>query len=232
MAYDMKGLLSYALTGCAIAVLIIVSVSFFAPQYVYETPTPLVEVPPSPTPTPTTPPSSVTPTATPTPAATPTPTVTSTPKVTPMETLNTGILSIMITDTPLILRNLNLTIDHFEVCNSEGEWFEIPVNRSVAYFDLLKLQNITKEIAVCELPVGNYTMVKMKILHANATLISGETLRLRVSGVFVDASVNFEVENGLKTIVILDIDIKVQTPILGSEEEVNPTVTATVIPPS
>jgi len=232
MTYNKRSLLGYALTGCVIAVLIIVSVSFFVPRDVYEVPTPLVEVPPTPTTTPgfTSSPSS--PSSTSKPTNTPPSSATPTPKEMGTETLNTGVLSIMVTDAPIVLRNLNITIDHFKVCNSQGEWFEIPVNGSVAYFDLLKLQNLTREVAVGELPAGNYTMVKMRILHANATLPTGEVVKFRVHTMYVNVSVHFEIKEGLKTIVILDIDLNVQTPILGYDEEVSPTVTATVIPPS
>lgn len=147
------------------------------------------------------------------------------------ETSNTGSLKIHVKDNPLVMKHLNLTIEGFEVSNSEGEWFEIPIDGGIAQFDLSQLRNITREVVVAELPAGEYTMVRMKILHANATLESGQELILRIANVYIDVDVRFEIENDKETIVLLDINVQL-SPIVGVETVFHPKVKATVIPPS
>jgi len=94
-----------------------------------------------------------------------------------------GRLTIQITDKPAELRHLNITIDKLSIQkageNQTETWIELALlGGKPIYFDLLNLQNITLTLSDTEIPTGNYTMIKMHVLTANATDIDGSTIEL------------------------------------------------------
>ncbi len=92
-----------------------------------------------------------------------------------------GTLIILVTDAPADLRNLNLTIDKLSIHGSGGKWTDLELlGGGPIYFDLLALQNISMCLSVTEVPAGNYTMLRMHVLKANATFVNGEVADLRV----------------------------------------------------
>jgi len=95
---------------------------------------------------------------------------------------NKGKLTIQITDKPTNLTHLNLTIDSLSI-HREGGGNESWVNLTLTggkpvYFDLLALQNVSLTLSETQVPAGNYTMIKMHVLTANATDINGKTFEL------------------------------------------------------
>jgi hypothetical protein len=93
-----------------------------------------------------------------------------------------GRLTIQVTDKPVELKHLNLTIDKLSI-HKEGDnnetWVDLPLTDGTpVYFDLLSLQNVSLTLSDSEVPVGNYTMIKMHVLTANATYLNGTTLEL------------------------------------------------------
>jgi len=85
-----------------------------------------------------------------------------------------GTLIVLLTDAPVDLQHLNLTIDSFSVLNESDE-IDLPLNGGAneASFDLLALQNITETISTAQIPAGNYTKMRMGIKDANATFSNG-----------------------------------------------------------
>ena len=94
---------------------------------------------------------------------------------------NKGRLTVQVTDKPANLTHLNITIDRLLIQKSDGENITLDLKGGEAvYFDLLALQNVTLTLSETEIPTGNYTMIRMHILTANATYIDGSTDPLRV----------------------------------------------------
>jgi len=95
---------------------------------------------------------------------------------------NKGRLTVQITDKPADLEHLNLTIDKLSIQKSDGEniTLELKGGGEAVYFDLLALENVTLTLSETEIPAGNYTMIRMHVLTANATYIDGSTHQLRV----------------------------------------------------
>lgn len=93
-----------------------------------------------------------------------------------------GRLTIQVTDKPVELKHLNLTIDKLSI-HKEGDnnetWVNLPLTGGTpVYFDLLSLQNVSLTLSDSQIPAGNYTMIKMHVLTANATYLNGTTVEL------------------------------------------------------
>ncbi len=153
----------------------------------------------------------------------------------PPTAIKTGMLAVKVTDAPADLKHLNLTINSVEVCNETEQWVSLPIDGGTAYFDLLELENVTMDLAIGEIPSGNYTKIRMQIVSANATLADGETIMLEVPSGHVDIHVRFEVKAGKTTSLIIDIivdKIKIaEKGQSGNPANLNPQFKAIVIPP-
>ncbi len=159
------------------------------------------------------------------------------PSIFPPVTANTGTLIVKVTDAPVPdLRHLNLTISSVEVCNKTGGWTVLQILGGVASFDLLKLENVTRDLALGEIPPENYTKIRMWIVSANATLADGKVIPLRVPPGHIDICIQFEVKAGKMTSLIIDIIVdKVHIAERGGSGKpanLNPQFKAIVIPPS
>jgi len=92
-----------------------------------------------------------------------------------------GTLIIKIMDKPVELKHLNITIDWVKIQDQNENWLDLEIkNGTPFYFDLLALQNITETLSKTTIPAGNYTMIKMHVLTANATYLDGSNATLRV----------------------------------------------------
>ena len=119
---------------------------------------------------------------------------------------NTGTLEIKLTDAPVHdLQHLNLTINKVEVENETGSWVEVTILDGVAYFDLLKLENVTMDLSIEEMPIGNYTKIRMQIISANATLADNSTIPLNIPPGHIDINISFEINSGETTNLLIDI---------------------------
>jgi hypothetical protein len=81
-----------------------------------------------------------------------------------------GVLTIQIMDKPTELKNLNITIDWVRIQGEEG-WVNLTLKTDPDpfYFDLLALENVSETLSTTEIPSGNYSMIEMHVLTANAT---------------------------------------------------------------
>ena len=149
----------------------------------------------------------------------------------------TGTLSVLVTDAPVPdLLNLNLTISSFMVQNGTGGWVSIPIKGGIQYFDLLKLQNVTRDLALGSLPVGNYSKIRLQIDTANATLSDGSKIDLRVPSGHIDLQVRFGIIGVKTTSLVIDIVVdKIQIAESGSSGKpanLNPQFKFVVVPPT
>ena len=123
---------------------------------------------------------------------------------------NTGTLIIKLTDAPVDLEHLNITIDSVSVQRVEDDtetWENLTFVEGVSevYFDLLALRNVTMDLSITEIPPGNYTMIKMHIKTANATYVGGGNVTLTVPSENIKVIVHFEVKRSEETAVLIDM---------------------------
>ena len=125
----------------------------------------------------------------------------------PSLTVQTGTLIVLLTDAPVNVTHLNVTIDSFSVNLENESWIDIPFvdNKDEVYFDLLQLYNVTMELSVAEIPAGNYTKMRMTIKTANATFANGDTVDLTVPPGKIDIIIHFEIEHDDTTVVLIDM---------------------------
>jgi len=120
---------------------------------------------------------------------------------------NTGTLIIKLTDAPVNATHLNVTISGLSIHRVGHGWENLTFVDEVSdvYVDLLKLQNVTMELSVTEMPPGNYTMIRMDITTANVTYADNGTDELRVPSNAIKVIVHFEVKAGEETSVLIDV---------------------------
>jgi len=125
----------------------------------------------------------------------------------PSITAQKGTLIVLLTDAPVNITHLNITIDSFSVNLENESWIDIPFvdNEDEVYFDLLQLYNVTMELSVAEIPAGNYTKMRMTIKTANATFANGDTPDLTVPPDKIDIIIQFEIEHDDTTVVLIDM---------------------------
>ncbi len=118
-----------------------------------------------------------------------------------------GVLTIQIMDKPVALDHLNMTIDWAKIQDADGNWYNLTLKTEPFYFDLLSLQNVSKTLSETEIPAGNYTMIWMHVLTANATYPDGSVADLRVPSdtVKVLLKPQLSLESGGQVTVLIDL---------------------------
>jgi len=124
---------------------------------------------------------------------------------------NTGTLMIKLTDAPVPLDQLNVTIKNVTVHNvEEDRWINLEFvdAKENVTVDLLKLENVTTDLSITSIPAGNYTMIKLHVAKASA-LFQGEDkpVELNVPSKTIKVIVHFEIENGELRIVLIDMGV-------------------------
>jgi hypothetical protein len=144
-------------------------------------------------------------------------------------TRQTGTLSVSIMDAPADLSHLNVTINALYVHNDDNDsWLQLNFTGGVSsvYFDLLALQNVTKELSTVSMPIGNYSKIRMDVLAANATLNDGSTEDLTVPPGHIDVILSFEIKADQTTNVL--IDMQADTVAISHSGNLKPVLKATV----
>lgn len=130
------------------------------------------------------------------------------PSLFPGAQAKTGTLVVKVTDAPAPdLIDLNLTITSIQVLNRTEGWVDVPLTNGPAYFDLLQLHNVTRDLGLSSLAAGNYTKIRLEISKANCTFSNGNTTDLNVPPGHTDIQVQFEIKAGETTAVIIDIEV-------------------------
>jgi len=119
-----------------------------------------------------------------------------------------GTLIIKIMDKPTELKHLNITIDWVQIKDQDENWINLTIKGDVPfYFDLLALQNITETLSETAIPAGNYTMIRMHVLTANATYPddSNATLNVPSSVIRIPLKPHIKMESEGSVTVIIDL---------------------------
>jgi hypothetical protein len=142
---------------------------------------------------------------------------------------NTGTLFVSITDAPANLTNLNVTLSTMYVHNDDNDsWIQLGFTSGVTkvYFDLLALNNVTKELSTSAIPVGNYSKIRLGIESANATFADGTVMNLTVPPEHIDVIVSFQIKAGQGTDLL--IDMQADTAAISQSGNLKPVLKATV----
>jgi hypothetical protein len=121
----------------------------------------------------------------------------------------TGTLTVLLTDAPTDLEHLNITISSLSAHNVDENWIELNFvgDKESVYFDLLALYNVTMELSSQEIPVGNYTKLRMKIETANATKTDGEIIEdIEVPSGKIDIIIHFEIDSDETAYLLIDME--------------------------
>jgi hypothetical protein len=143
-----------------------------------------------------------------------------------------GTLTVSIKDAPVQLSKLDVTIDSIEVQNENSGWIKLPFLQGTqnVTFDLLTLQNITKDLTTTQLPAGNYSKMRLQVLDANATFTgSEEAVPLKVPSGKIDIIIKFEIKEGATTNVL--IDMTADWVAISNSHNLRPVLKATVTYP-
>ena len=121
-----------------------------------------------------------------------------------------GVLTILITDKPVELVHLNMTIDWVKIQDAGENWYNLTLKTEPFYFDLLSLQNVSETLSETELPAGNYTAIWMHVLTANATYPDGAVAELRVPSdvikVLLKPHISLEADGQMTVLIDLQPD--------------------------
>ena len=109
-------------------------------------------------------------------------------------------------DKPVELKNLNITVDRVRIQGENG-WVNLTLNTEPFYFDLLTLQNVSETLSVTEIPSGNYSLIELHVLTANATYPDETTATLNVPSDMINVvlSPHLNLENGGQVTVLIDL---------------------------
>lgn len=121
-----------------------------------------------------------------------------------------GMLQVFLTDAPLDdVQNVIVRFEGVDVHSDTTGWTEI--STELSEIDLLELQDgATEMLAVDELPAGNYTQIRLRLV--SATLVLNDTIENVTipsgfqSGVKINPKPPIEVKSGQATKVVLDFD--------------------------
>ncbi len=117
-----------------------------------------------------------------------------------------GVLTLQVIDKPVELKNLNITIDWVRIQGEDG-WVNLTLKTEPFYFDLLTLQNVSETLSVTEIPSGNYSMIEMHVLTANATYPDDTNTTLNVPSDVIKVLLkpHLNLENDGQVTVIIDL---------------------------
>jgi len=120
--------------------------------------------------------------------------------------IQAGTLMVLLTDAPVNLTQLNVTIDSFSILNDTAET-DLPINGigGEITFDLLALSNVTETISNSQVSAGNYTKMRMTVKQANATYQDGSWSTLSVPSGKIDIIAHFEIKNAGTTVILIDM---------------------------
>lgn len=146
-----------------------------------------------------------------------------------------GILTLQVTDKPAELEHLNITIDKLSIQKDEGgniTWIDLKlIDDKPIYFDLLALQNVSLTLSKTEISAGNYTMIRMHVLTANATKPDGtiiEPLRVPSENIKVLLKPHLTMQSGSAITITIDLEPETAQIAISHNLNLKPTMKAMV----
>ncbi len=141
-----------------------------------------------------------------------------------------GTITVQIKDAPVELQHLNITIDWARIQGDNGGWTNLTLNSTPFYFDLLQLQNVSKTLSSTSVPSGNYTMIEMHVLTANATYVDGTDVNLNVPSdtIKVLLDPHIDLKSGGQVIILIDLQADNNAVAISHSLNLRPVVQAVV----
>ena len=141
-----------------------------------------------------------------------------------------GTLKVSITDAPVDLSKLEVTIDSIEVQSQNSSWVNLAFIDGVqsVRVDLLTLQNITQELSTTQISTGNYTKIRLHVQDATATYKDGTTDNLTVPSEKIDVIIHFEIKENETTYIL--VDMTADSAAISASHNLRPVLKATVEP--
>jgi len=143
---------------------------------------------------------------------------------------NKGILTIRIMDKPVELEHLNVTIDWVRIQDQDENWYNLTLKSEPFYFDLLALQNVSETLSETAIPEGNYTMIWMHVLTANATYRDFTDANLTVPSDVIKVLLkpSLSLEGGGQVTVLIDLQPDLNSIAISQSLNLRPVVKAVV----
>jgi len=120
-----------------------------------------------------------------------------------------GVLTIQVMDKPVDLDHLYLTIDWVKIQGEDEAWIDLPLKTGEESFnfDLLALQDVSETLSEAEVPAGNYTMIQMHVLDANAVYPDQSEAELNVPSDVIKVLLkpHLEIESDGQVTVLIDL---------------------------
>ena len=116
-----------------------------------------------------------------------------------------GFQIVKISEEQANVAHLNLTLDGFEIRQTDGDWTEIGVSGETVSFNLLRDLETSIVAEVGGLDPGSYTAIRFRVIRGleftNATLDTGEVVSVDVPNFKVELTTStFEIGEGTESV--------------------------------
>ncbi len=141
-----------------------------------------------------------------------------------------GVLTIEIMDKPVELQHLNVTIDWARIQGADETWTDLTLKTEPFYFDLLSLQNVSETLSETEIPAGNYTMIELHVLTANATYVDNTDGNLTVPSDVIKVLLkpHLNLEGGGQVTVLIDLQPDMNSIAVSESLNLRPVIKAVI----
>jgi Domain of unknown function (DUF4382) len=117
---------------------------------------------------------------------------------------NAGVLQLALTDTPIQLKVVSVTLGEIEVHQTGGTWK--PFVDSSKTFDLLALKGTEALLAMGSLPDGKFTGFRLRVEQGHIIDDRGARCELIVPSNKIEVPVVFEIRAGSVTKIVTDFN--------------------------
>jgi len=115
-----------------------------------------------------------------------------------------GMLQMELTDQPIDLREVSVTLSEIEVHETGGAWRSF--SDSTKSVDLLSLKGVRTVLAIGELRPGTYTGFRLFVDEGHIIDQAGDRCDLKVPSGKIEVPVTFEIKEGNTTDMLVDFD--------------------------
>ena len=119
--------------------------------------------------------------------------------------MNQGMLKLSLTDKPITgLKEVWVTITNIEVHKTGGNWISFDATGDSV--DLLTLKNREQVLQSHPLDPGSYTGMRLDVSEGHIIESDGSRCDLKIPSGKIQIPLNFKIENGKETDVVLDFN--------------------------